>query len=112
MQNEDQQNHNKKGISRRDMLAGLASIPILGALGYGLYRHQMDKLQHKNGILKSLKPIIPKGIPPLIDGKVLRIGVIGTGGRGDYIMKSLGLVMPERIDDWKKRGKESKWWVE
>lgn len=112
MQKKDQQNHNKKGISRRDMLAGLASIPILGALGYGLYRHQMDKLQYKNGILKSLKPVIPKGIPPLIEGKVLRIGVIGTGGRGDYIMKSLGLVMPERIDDWKKRGKESKWWVE
>lgn len=100
----------KKGISRRDMLAGLASLPVLGALGYGLFLHTSERNKYKSGLLKGIKPVLPSGIPPLVDGPVLRLGVVGTGGRGMYIMKALGFVLPERIDDWKSRAATDKYW--
>lgn len=105
----DETNDNK-GISRRDLLAGLASLPVLGALGYGLFLHTSERNKYKSGLLKGIKPVLPSGIPPLVDGPVLRLGVVGTGGRGMYIMKALGFVLPERIDDWKSRAATDKYW--
>ena len=84
----DETNDNK-GISRRDLLAGLASLPVLGALGYGLFLHTSERNKYKSGLLKGIKPVLPSGIPPLVDGPVLRLGVVGTGGRGMYYLKPL-----------------------
>ncbi len=105
-----QENKDKKGISRRDLLAGLASIPLLGVLGYGVFSHTDRQNKLKSGILKGIKPIIPPGIPPLVDGPVTRIGIVGAGGRGMYIMKALGFVRPEKIDEWQKNAAGSKYW--
>ena len=69
----------KKGISRRDVLAGLASLPVLGALGYGLFLHTSERNKYKSGLLKGVKPVLPSGIPPLVEGPVIRLGVVGSG---------------------------------
>jgi predicted dehydrogenase len=100
----------KKGISRRDVLAGLASLPVLGALGYGLFLHTSERNKYKSGLLKGVKPVLPSGIPPLVEGPVIRLGVVGSGGRGMYIMKALGFVLPGRIDDWEARAATDKYW--
>lgn len=102
----------KKGISRRDVLSGLASLPLLGALGYGLYLNSQDRKKYSADILHNIKPVIPKGIPPLVEGPELRLGLVGTGGRGRYIMKALGFVNPARIDEWNSNAATDKYWEE
>jgi predicted dehydrogenase len=107
-----EKNKENKGISRRDMIAGLASIPVLGAIGYGLFLQHKDKINRTSGLLKNVKPIIPQGIPPLVDGPEIRIGIVGCGGRGEYLLKALGFVNPQRIDEWTERSKTDKYWQE
>lgn len=103
-------NKDKKGISRRDLLAGLASLPVLGALGYGLYLHSEERKKYSSNILQGINPSIPKGLPPLVTGQAIRIGIVGTGGRGMYIMKALGFVHPGRINEWNERAEKDKFW--
>lgn len=103
-------NSNKKGITRRDLLTGLASLPILGVLGYGLHLHAREREKYNPNILRSINPSIPKGLPPLVDGPTLRIGIVGTGGRGTYLLKALGFVHPDRMDEWTENAKKSKYW--
>ena len=108
-------NKNPKGgkkFSRREILAGLASLPLLGVLGYGLYRHQAESSRQKLSLLQDIDPVIPKGIPPLVDGKTLRIGIVGCGSRGRYILKALGFLHPESIDNIKNWAKDNSYWKE
>jgi len=97
-------------ISRRDILAGLASLPILGIVGYGLLKNRADAEQKNSSLLGDIKPEIPAGIPPLLDGETLRIGIIGCGGRGGYLMKALGFLSPERIDEYTENAKKDPYW--
>lgn len=102
-------NESKKGMSRRDVLAGLAALPVLGAIGYGLMARQ-DHQKNKGGGLTDLNIEGIASAPTLVPGKEIRIGVVGVGGRGGYLLKALGFVHPDRIDDWKNRGKEDPFW--
>lgn len=95
----------KKGISRRDMIAGLAAVPVLGVIGYGLLKHEQEKSKQQAAGLKELRLTAPAGVPPLVEGPVIRIGIVGCGGRGGYLMKALGFVHPDRIDDWENKAK-------
>ncbi len=106
----EQENKDKKPVklSRRDILAGLAALPVLGVVGYGLLRNKADAEKRNSSLLSDIKPDIQNGIPPLIEGKTLRIGIIGSGGRGGYLMKALGFVSPEKIDEYIEKGKTDK----
>jgi predicted dehydrogenase len=105
-QNKGQSKDNKNGgLPRRDLLKGLATLPFAGALLYGAWRKR--KLEHykHNQLLKTLSLGSSADAPAYIpsggsDSAVLRIGVIGTGGRGMYLMRSLGFNRSEVIDDW------------
>jgi len=97
-------------MKRRDLLKGLATLPILGAVGYGVYKKQeLDMLSLKSKpeqiTLKAYNPIVEKEVP---QGKKLKIGIIGTGGRGRAILEGAGFISPEAIDDWKKGALENK----
>jgi len=97
-------------MKRRDLLKGLATLPILGAVGYGVYKKQeLDMLSLKSKPeqikLKAYNPIIEKEVP---EGKKLKIGIIGSGGRGRAILKGAGFINPEAIDNWKKGASENK----
>jgi len=107
-----QENQDKKSgkLSRRDILAGLAALPLVGIVGYGLLRNKADAEKRNSSLLSDIKPEIQSGIPPLIEGKTLRIGIIGTGGRGGYLMKAMGFVNPDRIDEYTEKGKKDKYW--
>lgn len=108
----EEQRNKKKSISRRDMLAGLASLPVLGVIGYGLLEHEATKQRlHEKG-LNNLQFPVPAADMKKVDGQTLRIGVVGCGGRGGYLMKALGFVHPDRIDDWEKKAKKEIFWAD
>ncbi len=111
MANDKKENENGK-LSRRDIIAGLAALPIVGLVGYGLLRSKSEAAKRNSSLLRDIKPEIQTGIPALIEGKTLRIGIIGSGGRGGYLMKALGFVNPDRIDEYTEKGKTDKYWLQ
>ena len=38
----ENQDQNKSKLSRRDILAGLAALPVVGVIGYGLLQNKAD----------------------------------------------------------------------
>lgn len=110
--NSENPENDKLKFSRRDVLAGLVSLPVLGVIGYGLLKHNENKKKLGLGLLQNIKPIIPEGIPTLVEGKTLNIGIVGCGGRGGYLLKALGFVHPDRIDDFTEKAKSDKYWAD
>jgi len=108
----ENQDQNKSKLSRRDILAGLAALPVVGVIGYGLLRNKADAEKRNSSLLSDIKPEVQNGIPPLIIGDTLRVGIIGSGGRGGYLMKALGFVNSDRIDEYTEKGKTDKYWVQ
>jgi predicted dehydrogenase len=106
----DEKHDNKtEGFSRRDILKGFATLPVLGAFGYGVYRKwNVDRLK-RNAIVNELG--IDMGDPAMdshlqkSDGEKLRIGIIGYGIRGEQLMRAAGFAKPELIDEWKEAAK-------
>ncbi len=90
-------------MNRREMLKGLSTVPVLGAFAYGTWRkRRQDHIKsHKlaRELDMSMKPV--EHIPYKHDGDVIRIGIIGAGGRGTYLLKAAGFVAPQTIREWK-----------
>jgi len=107
---EEKASANRKKLSRREVIRGLATVPVLGAFLYGWYRKQkFDKIlkgeiRHELNLDTDI-PILSRDIP--MDRKI-RLGIIGTGGRGRSLLKAAGLIRPELIDDWKEGSKKDK----
>ena len=101
----------EKSVKRREVIKGLATLPIAGAVAYGAYKkRQYDQLIGKNisgqvGISYDAPPAIP---PSNTGNKVIRIGLIGFGIRGKQLAKALGFAHPTQVDEWKKAAAENK----
>ena len=92
---------------RREALKTLATVPVIGAMAYGLYKKRQKERYNKiAGSLFNVDPA-PVAERKTVAGEVIRIGIIGYGGRGSYLMRSLGFATPELLDDWKKTSKEN-----
>jgi predicted dehydrogenase len=90
-------------MDRRNMLKGLAGIPFLGALGIAWWRKRRKEHYLKNVFLRELNidstpPSIPSSPPK---DRVIRLGIIGAGGRGMHLLRAAGFADPERIQEWK-----------
>lgn len=110
----DENKEQKSGmnLNRRDLLKGLATLPVLGFLGWGLYRQKTHYAEVSRNMLEKVSVQVPDAFPPLVPGKKLKIGIVGFGGRGRYLAKAMGLIHPESLDHWKKNAKDNKWWQE
>lgn len=110
----EQENNTKetKKINRRDIIKGLAALPAFGILGYGLWSQLGEKQAGKANLLEDIGSIVPKGVQNVVPGDTIRIGLIGTGGRGRYLLKALGYLHPEEMDEYEKNASEDKWWKE
>ena len=109
-QNNSPKSNKKNIISRRDMLKSLATVPVLGALAYGVYRKQQYKKFLRENILTETD--MSHGTPSPVyfgnaKGDELRIGIIGYGIRGEQLMRALGFPHPETIDSWKQAAVEN-----
>lgn len=86
---------------RRDALKTLASAPVLGAMAYGVYKK--TKSERSNRLLADMFHFqeIPQPAP-ILDGEVIRIGIIGAGIRGTDLMQAIGFAPPSRLEDMKR----------
>lgn len=103
METKDQTNHSE---GRREALKTLATVPLVGAMAYGIFKKKQKEQYNK--IAGNLFNVEQEPAERVVhDGKIIRIGIIGYGGRGAYLMRSLGFATPEHLDDWKKRSQEN-----
>ncbi len=90
-------------MNRRDLIKGLATVPVLGAFAYGTWRkRRQDHIKGHN--LASELNMSSEGIeytPYKHDGQTIRLGIIGFGIRGTQLMKAAGFVPPKTIQEWK-----------
>ncbi|GAB4417435.1 MAG: hypothetical protein OHK0039_27780 [Bacteroidia bacterium] len=91
-------NESNSGFPRRDLLKGLAALPVLGLFGLGTWSKNRYDAELKEQILRELN--IEAKVPPLPDlaGDPIRLGIIGFGIRGEQLMRALGFASEE----WKK----------
>ena len=83
------------GWGRRELFKALASVPIFGALAYGVYRRKSAadekrrKIFEELGVSGDAPAMIPEAIssPP---SERLRLGVVGYGGRGQADIRGAG----------------------
>ncbi|MBP6977669.1 MAG: Gfo/Idh/MocA family oxidoreductase [Bacteroidales bacterium] len=92
-------------FSRRDIIKGLATLPVVGAVAYGLYRRQKRYKELNRNLMENLRIQLPGEIPT-VKGDRIRIGIIGTGSRGRYLLKALGYVQPSSMDTWLQNARE------
>lgn len=111
----ENKNNKPKGSSlpespgRRNVIKALATLPVLGALGYGIYKkRQYDKTLRNVGDVFKLSSETPTIAPLKSDGQTIRIGVIGFGGRGKYLLRAAGFATPEKLQEWIDAAKENK----
>lgn len=105
--NPDQTNEqdSKRNISRRDVLKGLATLPVVGAFAYGVWKKKQRDHYLKSNLLEELK--IDYKTPPLPKLKVqpqdkpLRLGFIGIGSRGSHLLRAAGFAHPSWIEEAK-----------
>lgn len=107
----------ENGISRRDILKALASIPVLGVFFVQFFRKLSFGKARKNEILEELNGIgvEPVTLPRASTGKnnqLIRVGVIGFGARGEQLSRELGFAHPEWVEQKKTAMQKNKYAAE
>ncbi|QZT38459.1 Gfo/Idh/MocA family oxidoreductase [Halosquirtibacter xylanolyticus] len=104
-------NTKPKRLSRRDILKGLATVPIVGALAYGVYQKKKYYDVLNQNLLEELDVDVKQREDLKFNtDKVLRIGVIGYGRRASYLLRSLGFAHPDYIEKMMQKAKENEGW--
>ncbi len=105
----EENNFTPRKISRRDLLKGLATVPVVGALAYGLYNRNKyfdainDNLLHELNFNFTSNPVLN-----ISTERQILIGIIGCGRRGIRLLRSLGFAHPEYIDRLNENSKEKR----
>ncbi|MDX2415362.1 MAG: Gfo/Idh/MocA family oxidoreductase [Bacteroidales bacterium] len=99
-----QDNTDNSVVSRRDIVKGLATVPVLGAFAYAFYRKRKLDRQIKNSILENLKlkESVDLEAETVAKGNTVRLGLIGFGIRGPQIASAVGFMHPESVETLKK----------
>jgi predicted dehydrogenase len=87
-------------IGRRDVIKTLATVPLLGAMAYGLVKTRKNVLLDRD--ISDVFQLSNKNavfIQPLAKGKQIRVGLIGFGIRGKQLMRALGFAEPSYMDN-------------
>lgn len=106
---ENKKQEENQGITRRDVVRGLATVPVLGAVAYGLYKKKNLDRYLKHSISEELGMSAGEPAhPPKSEGREIRIGLIGFGIRGKQLAKALGFAHPSQVEEWRKAAEENK----
>jgi predicted dehydrogenase len=90
-------------MNRRDAIKGLAAVPVLGAFLLGADAKSDHDEEMKQKILDELnvEPAAPNPTGSM-KGDVLRVGVIGYGGRGEHLIRAIGFASPTWLANMKE----------
>jgi predicted dehydrogenase len=107
---EKKSDRSPKLIGRRDLLKGLATIPVLGAIAYGIYRKKRLYSDYRNNILDelSISPLPAKISVKVKNNNLIRLGIVGFGIRGRDLLRAAGFAEPQWIDNARKAAKENR----
>lgn len=109
IKNKSSQEQQMPNKGRRDALKTLATVPVLGALAYGVYKTRKNALQSRN--ISDVFQVSNKQavfLEPQKDGKQIRLGIIGFGIRGKQLMRAAGFAEPSWIDEMKEANRKNK----
>lgn len=103
MEENNKDKRERKKISRRDAIKSLATVPVLGAVAYGIYRKKTYDQFLRESIQGELNMSqdVPVA-PPASNGKLIRLGLIGFGIRGKQLAQALGFAHPSQVAEWWK----------
>jgi predicted dehydrogenase len=94
--------------TRRDILKGLAGIPIVGGVWWAGASDAVAKKKERQKILETLQinasPPPPSGS---MSGDPIRIGLIGFGIRGTQLARALGFATNDWLEGMKKSSEEN-----
>ncbi len=98
-----------KGISRREVIKGLSTIPFMGAFAAAWFRKSSVEQQLKENLLEAVNLTAePADLAPVaVGGKPLRLGMIGFGIRGRHLLRATGHAEPKWIDDTRTAAAEN-----
>lgn len=98
----------KNKITRRDVLKGISTVPLLGVFAYNFWKQKTsDKIKNKVVNLNlglDNKETGSQVISKMSSGQLLKIGIIGTGSRGTALLKAAGFVNA----DWYNKNAKNK----
>lgn len=100
-------------IGRRQVLKALASIPVFGAFFSGVFVKKAHDESRRQAILSELG--LAKKAPEVLPqttlhkkGELVRVGIIGNGGRGEHLVRAAGFAHPDFLEITGER-EERKW---
>jgi predicted dehydrogenase len=97
-----------KSKGRREAIKTLITVPVLGAMAYGLYSKQkFERNLHDVSDVFKVSNESPAVLPMKKDGQQIRLGFIGFGIRGEQLMRAAGFAMPKTVDALLEAAKES-----
>ncbi len=109
--NEKKDNEINK-ITRRDVIKGLSTAPILGVFAYDYWKKKaQEKIKNKVvqfdlGLNEDSPIIKPKRINHQ-SKELVRVGIIGVGGRGIALLKAAGFVLPSEYGKLSQKAKNN-----
>jgi len=101
--NDKDKNAGGRNMNRRDVLKGLATVPVLGAMAYGTWRKTKQDHIRNHKLAKELNMSAEEQEYNVYkhDGDTIRIGLIGYGIRGTQLMKAAGFAHPVALQKLK-----------
>ena len=102
-------NDKNKNIERRDILKGLATLPVLGVFGASVWSKGDHINKQKSTLLNELKieaaVASPKGS---MAGDPIRLGIIGYGIRGEQLVQAAGYASKRWLKSMKEASEKNK----
>ena len=92
------------GMGRRDVLKALATVPVIGALGYAALRRRGLDAEERRRLLDELG-IEDEGAAVFSDRETrthpdrVRVGIVGYGLEGEFLVRNLGFAHPDWFED-------------
>jgi predicted dehydrogenase len=96
-------------LGRRDIIKGLATVPVLGAFSFAWLRKNNIDAE----LRKQMREVVsltsqPADLAPAASGDPVRVGIVGFGIRGKQLLRAAGFPEPSWIDEQKKANGENK----
>jgi len=97
-------------LERRDLIKGLATVPVAGVFLANLWRKMRRDAAKKANLLSNLveEKSAPNIVKSLTNSRHLNIGIIGYGGRGGHLVRGAGFATKGWTDTVYKNSQKNK----